>query len=160
MPATSICIERPQVQAPRGEKGEPVAGGDVLLKGRAAETLTEGLPTRPIGSFGTCPHEELVTPSRVHVDVYGNVMPCQGVSIGNLWESPLATLMAEYDAGQHPVCGPLIRGGPRALAAEHGVDLEGEFVDECHYCFEVRKSLVDRFPDLLAPRQVYGLEDN
>ena len=36
--------------------------------------------------------------------------------------------------------------------------LEGEFVDECHYCFLVRRSLIDRFPEHLAPRQVYGLD--
>jgi hypothetical protein len=31
-------------------------------------------------------------------------------------------------------------------------------VDECHYCFEVRKALIDKFPEYLAPRQVYGIE--
>ncbi len=30
---------------------------------------------------------------------------------------------------------------------------------ECdHCCFTVRRHLVDRFPDQLAPRQVYGLD--
>ncbi len=100
-----------------------------------------------------------MAPERVHVDAYGNVQVCQGVSIGNLWQKPLDQLMAEYDPEKHPVCGPLVRGGPRALAEEYGVTLDGDFVDECHYCYEVRRSLIDRFSDELAPRQVYGFED-
>ncbi len=158
LPASSICIEKPAIQAPQGEKGQPVVGGGVLLKGRAAQTLTEGLPTRPLDSFCTCPHEELVAPERVHVDVWGNVQICQGLSIGNLWHTPLDQLIAAYTPANHPISGPLVNGGPRALAQEYGVVLDGEFVDECHYCFEVRKALIDRFADQLAPRQVYGLE--
>ena len=57
-------------------------------------------------------------------------------------------------------CGPLSRGGPVALAKEYGVELDAEFVDECHYCTLVRRALIDRFPQYLAPRQVYGLEEN
>lgn len=159
LPGTSICMEKPLDQAPTGDKGRAVVGGGVLLKGRAADKLTEGLPTRPPDDLTTCPHEELVAPERVHVDCFGNVQVCQGVSIGNLWKVPIKQLMADYDASRHPICGPLVRGGPRALASEHGIRLKDAFVDECHYCFEVRRALIDRFPDLLAPRQVYGLED-
>jgi hypothetical protein len=159
LPATSICIEPPAVQMPQDGKGRPVVGGGALLKGRAAEILTKDLPTRPRDSFRTCPHEELVEPRRVHVDSFGNVQVCQGVSIGNLWRAPLPQLMAEYEAAKHAICGPLARGGPIALAEEHGVAFDGAFVDECHYCFEVRRALIDRFPEALAPRQVYGLED-
>lgn len=55
--------------------------------------------------------------------------------------------------------GPLIRGGPAALAREYAVEHDAEYADECHFCYTVRKKLVDRFPDILAPRQVYGLTD-
>ncbi|MGD8394466.1 MAG: radical SAM protein [Candidatus Eiseniibacteriota bacterium] len=157
LPAASICIEQPAVEAPRGERGQPVVGGGVLFKGRAAETLTGDLPTRPRDTFTCCPHEELVAPERVHVDAFGTVQVCQGVSIGNLWRTPLAQLMARYEAARHAVCGPLVRGGPRALADEHGVALDGDFVDECHYCFSVRRALLERLPEALGPRQVYGL---
>ncbi len=159
LPSTSICIERPLDEATPGDKGKPVVGGGAQLRGRAAETLTKGLPSRPIDSFRTCPYEDLVSPDRVHVDAFGNVHVCQGVSIGNLWRTPLPQLMVEYDPGAHPICGPLIRGGPRALAEEHGIELDGAFVDECHYCFAVRRSLIDRFFEVLAPRQVYGIEE-
>ena len=157
LPAASICIERPEAAAAADDRGEPVVRGGALFKGRAVEKLTEGLPRRSPGTFVECRHEELVNPRRVHVDCFGHVQVCQGVSIGNMWETPLFTLVAEYDAASHPVCGPLSQGGPRALARAHGVELEGDFVDECHYCFLVRRALLDRFPHLLAPRQVYGL---
>jgi hypothetical protein len=74
-----------------------------------------------------------------------------------MWETPLSQLVDEYDAAAHPIAGPLSRGGPVALAEEYGVELAGEFVDECHYCYLVRRALIDRFPRYLAPRQVYGL---
>jgi len=160
IPCDTISIEAPAPAACQGEsrgKGEPVVGGGVLFKGRAAEKLTAGLPRRPRQELTTCPHEELEAPARVHVDCYGNVHICQGLSMGNLWETPLCELAREYDARQHPICGPLLRGGPAALAQEHGIELPDDFVDECHYCYAVRKALVDRFPEYLAPRQVYGL---
>lgn len=157
--SSSICIEKPSVQDPQEGKGDPVVGGGVLLKGRAADLLTEGLPTRPRASFKTCPHEELESPKRVHVDAMGHVHVCQGVVIGNVWETPLAEIMGSYDPQAHPVCGPLLRGCPDALVAEHGVSLEGEFVEECHLCFVTRRALLGRLPEALAPRQVYGLEE-
>jgi hypothetical protein len=156
LPADAICIEKPAVSPPANGKGEPVVGGGALFKGRAVETLTAGLPTRGPAAFTACTHEELVAPQRVHVDAFGHVQVCQGVSIGNMWTTPLSELVAAYDAGAHPICGPLVRGGPQALAETHGIELDGGFVDECHYCFLVRRALLDRFPELLAPRQVYG----
>lgn len=159
MPTGSICIEKPAVIPSTDDKGEPVVGGGALLKGRAAEKLIEGLPTRPRDSFIECTHEELVEPGRVHIDAFGHVHVCQGVSIGNMWEKPLSEIVSEYDASAHPVCGPLSRGGPVELARAHGVELDGDFVDECHYCYLVRRALIDKFPGYLAPRQVYGLEE-
>ena len=161
IPVSSICIHKPFVEANPGqgqEKGGPVIGGGAMFKGRAVEKLTAGLPCRPWRELTTCPHEDLEAPSRVHVDAYGNVHLCQGLSMGNLWERPLATLVAEYEPGGHPVCGPLLRGGPARLAAEYSVDHAAGYVDECHFCYLVRRALVDRFPGVLAPRQVYGLE--
>lgn len=77
--------------------------------------------------------------------------------MGNMWESSLSVLVREYDARAHPICGPLLAGGPARLAKQHRVKLGDHYVDECRYCYFVRKVLVDRFPQYLAPRQVYGL---
>ena len=161
IPAAPICIEEPFVEATPGEgqdKGSPVIGGGAMFKGRAVETLTAGLPRRRWSDLAQCPHEELESPSRVHIDPYGFVHVCQGVSIGNIWQRPLAEIMAEYRAESHEICGPLVKGGPACLAREYGVDHEEGYVDECHFCFLARRELVKRFPEQLAPRQVYGLE--
>ncbi|MEE9443954.1 MAG: radical SAM protein [candidate division Zixibacteria bacterium] len=156
---TPICIEKPSIKPPAEGKGEPVIGGGALFKGRAVEKLTNGLPTKPPGEFRECTREELIEPKRVHVDSFGNVHVCQGLSIGNMWEKPLSAIIREYDAAAHPICGPLSKGGPAELAQAHGITIEGEFVDECHYCYLVRRKLIDKFPEFLAPRQVYGFTE-
>ncbi len=160
IPCDAICIETPApapCQRESPSKGQPVIGGGVLFRGRAAEKLTAGLPRRRCEELITCPHEELEAPARVHLDCYGNVHICQGLSMGNMWETPLSKLAREHNPRQHPICSPLLSGGPAALAKEYGVELPDDFVDECHYCYTVRKALVDRFPAYLAPKQVYGL---
>jgi len=161
MPASAICIEQPRVETSGDtgqDKGAPVIGGGAMFKGRAVEKLTEGLPKRPCEEFTTCPHEDLEDPGRVHIDSYGHVHLCQGLSMGNMWETPLSELAKNYDALAHPICGPLVRGGPALLAKEYDVKHEDKYIDECHFCYLVRLALIDRFPQYLAPRQVYGLE--
>jgi hypothetical protein len=159
IPTGTICIEPPSVsrQADQGQRGKPVVGGGVLFKGRAADKLTAGLPVRPAEELTTCPHEDLLSPERVHVDAYGNVHLCQGLSMGNIWETPLPDLVRGYDAQQHPIAWPLIRGGPIRLVTEYGLEMSGGYVDECHLCYMARKSLLLRFPQYLAPKEAYGL---
>jgi hypothetical protein len=160
IPTSPICIQKPFVEAPPGQgqgKGSPVIGGGAMFKGRAVEKLAAGLPRRPWQDFTQCPYEDLQSPSRVHVDHYGHVHLCQGLSMGNMWQRPLSVLTLEYTADSHPICGPLVKGGPALLARQYNVDHEKEYIDECHLCYLVRRALVDRFPEYLAPRQVYGL---
>ncbi|MFW9994179.1 MAG: radical SAM protein [Candidatus Odinarchaeota archaeon] len=157
----SICIEKPSIKMQAvedQEKGKPVIEGGALLKGRAAEMLVEGLPTRHWEEFTECPHEELENPERVHVDSFGNVHLCQGISIGNMWKTPLSELVKNYRASSHPVCSYLVKGGPALLAKAYGVEHGEYYVDECHFCYKTRLALLDRFPEYLAPRQVYGLD--
>ena len=153
----SICIEKPSVQPPSDNKGAPVVGGGALFKGRAVEKLADGLSTKTVDNFVECKHEELVTPERVHIDSFGNVQVCQGVSIGNMQQKPLSQIINEYDAATHPICGPLSTGGPYKLAQIYDVKLKDDFIDECHFCFTIRRELINRFPEYLSPPQVYGL---
>lgn len=160
IPVEPICVGKPYVEAKPGEglhKGSPVIGGGAMFRGRAVDKLIEGLPRRPWREFTKCPYEELVNPQRVHVDPYGHVHLCQGVSMGNAWERPLPELVSSYEASKHPVAGPLVRGGPAELAREYGVELGDAFVDECHFCYLVRRELIGSFPECLTPPQVYGL---
>ena len=160
MPIGTINIEKPIVEVDlvkEQEKGTPVIGGGAMFRGRAVETLIEGLPTRKWDSLKECPYEDLIGLGRVHVDCFGNTQICQGLSIGNFWEEPLSQLVSKFSPKDHPICGPLIRGGPAQLVKTYNLDHEEEYVDECHLCFLARKALLDKFPQYLGPRQVYGL---
>jgi len=157
IPTATICIEPPSVSPQAARRGKPVVGGGVLFKGRAAEKLTAGLPVRPRAELTTCHHEDLLSPERVHVDAYGNVHLCQGLNMGNIWETPLSDLVRGYDAQAHPIAGPLLRGGPIRLATEHGLATNDSYVDECHLCYTARKLLLPCFPRYLAPKEAYGL---
>jgi hypothetical protein len=157
----AICIDPPQILQPPTDdaaKGEPILGGGVMFRGRAADKLTGNLPRRPWNGLCECPYEDLESPSRVHVDPHGNVQICQGISIGNMWQTPLSEIILNYRPDTHPICGPLLRGGPAELAKALGVVPEPGYVDECHLCYSARKAVIDEFPDQLAPRQVYGLD--
>jgi organic radical activating enzyme len=133
--------------------------GRVMFMGRAADKLAEGMTRRHWEEFTQCSKVDFENPERIFLDSYGNVHLCfQGLSIGNMWETPLSTLLKKYNADLHPICGPLYRGGPALLAKEYDVNHEDEYVDQCHMCYLVRLALIDRFPQYLAPRQVYGLE--
>ncbi len=158
MPVSSICLRTADSLELRARRGQPVVGGTVLFRGRAAETLTRDLPRRPWHTFTECPHEDLVAPDRVHVDAFGNLQLCQGLSAGNCWRTPLAEWQTRYVAEEHPICGPLVRGGPAELSRTFGVPHEEGYVDACHLCYVTRKALLERFPQELAPRQAYGLD--
>lgn len=162
IPNAPVCIQRPFIEAMPGQdqdKGAPVIGGGAMFKGRAVEKLITGLPRRPWHELKQCPYEDLQSPSRVHVDHYGHVHLCQGLSMGNMWQRPLSVLSNEYVADSHPICGPLVKGGPALLARRYDVNPEAEYVDECHFCYLVRRALINRFPEYLTPCQVYGLEE-
>jgi hypothetical protein len=144
LPVGAICLEPP-------DQAE-----GVMLRGRAAETLREGLPTRPAREFTACNDEELREPERLHLDAFGNVHICQGVLMGNMWKTPLHVLEDTYDPTAHPICGPLLAGGPAKLAADHGMDMSVEYASACHLCYETRKKLRAEYPEHLGPALVYG----
>ncbi len=161
VPFGPISIGKPTVEEGVGKervKGKPVIAGGTVFRGRAVEKLTEGLPRRPWEEFTECPYEDLRNPKRVHLDAYGNIHLCQGLSMGNMWDVPLSKIVKQYDADSHPICRYLVNGGPALLTKEYEVPHEAEYVDTCHMCYLVRRALIDRFPQYLAPRSVYGLQ--
>ncbi len=159
LPVLTICIDKPTVKTEKDQvKGNPVIGGGAMFKGRSVEKLIKGLPKRPWDELIECPHEDFKELGRIHLDSFGNAHICQGLSIGNFWKTPLSDLIDGYDAESHPICGPLIRGGPAQLVREYDIEHEKKYVDECHLCFTTRLRLIDKFPKYLVPHQVYGIE--
>jgi hypothetical protein len=119
MSSGSIGIDKPIVEGgidKEQDKGKPVIGGGVMFRGRAVEKLMEGLPRRSWEEFTECPYEDLKNPERVHLDAYGNIHLCQGLSMGNMWDAPLSKIVKQYNADSHPICRPLVNGGPALLA--------------------------------------------
>lgn len=129
---------------------------EVMYRGRASQ-LARNVTLHPWQEFTSCPHEDLREPGRVHVDPFGNLHICQGLLIGNLFEKTLRQICFEYNPDSHPVCGPLLEGGPAALVAEYALPHASSYADACHLCYQARTSLRERFPDLLAPDQMYGV---
>jgi hypothetical protein len=157
--ADVICKERPRVSESTPPGGVPsLVSGGIKFRGRAARKLVSGLPLRPWEQLTSCPFENLADPERVHADCFGNLHLCQGLSMGNYQRRSMKEVAAGYDPAAHPIAGPLIRGGPAELARSFGVGHGEGYADECHMCFEVRLSLLRRFPELLCPPQVYGAE--
>lgn len=156
LPASALRRSKPYVEL--AEDGSTTISGGVKFRGRAVDMLAEGLPGKPWQEFTCCPHETLDAPARVHIDPYGNVFLCQGISLGNIRTLPLSALLNTYQPASHPIAGPLAYGGPAALTKLYGISPQGTYLDACHLCFLTRRQLLDRFPQYLAPRQVYGEE--
>jgi len=162
IPTGVISVAQPEEGAKEshGQLDEEESG--VMYRGRAAEKLASSAPSHPWEGFDACPHEDLVEPGRIHLDPLGNLHICQGIVIGNLFEKPLKQICEEYDVESHPICGPLNSGGPAALVTEYSLPHTSpsggasHYADACHLCYEARTSLRARFPQELAPDQMYG----
>lgn len=155
---SKISIEDPKkFLTGREWEGHPVREGAVLFKGRATEKLVEGLPTKPWQLFDRCMDEDFANQKRVHIDPLGYVHVCQGVTIGNMKSKPLHILFEKFDPYKHPICGPILKGGPAELVRKYGVKHEEGYVDECHLCYAARLTLRPEFPEILAPDQMYGV---
>ncbi|MFX1354196.1 MAG: radical SAM protein [Promethearchaeota archaeon] len=161
LPVGEISINEPTVEygiEKEHEKGTPVIGGGAMFRGRAIDTLIKDLPQRSWKEMKKCPYEDLEGLGRVHVDSYGNTQICQGLSIGNFWKTPLSDIIKEYDPQSHPIINLLIKGGPAELIKKYEIEHEETYVDECHLCFLARKMIIDKFPQYLGPKQVYGIQ--
>ena len=141
---------------PQKLTGLPGGTAELMYRGRAAKKLLEEAPRKPWTEFTKCPHENLASPERVHVDPLGYIHVCQGLSIGNAWQRSFSEIIQSYDASSHPVMKPLVEGGPVALVKEFNLSHDETYADACHLCYEARLQLRLNFPELLAPNQMYG----
>jgi MoaA/NifB/PqqE/SkfB family radical SAM enzyme len=156
IPTGMISVAQPDIEA-RQSHGQIEVESAVMFRGRAAEKLAPRALPQPWERFDSCPHEDLHEPGRVHLDPLGNLHVCQGIVIGNLFEKPLKQICEEYDADAHPICGPLLAGGPAALVTEYNLPHVPSYADACHLCYEARTMLRSRFPHQLNPDQIYGV---
>ncbi len=159
LPVSTIALEDPKEYMIGKEwKGKPVTEGAVLFKERAVEKLVESLPRKSWNEFDECLDEDFSNQKRVHIDPFGYVHVCQGITMGNMKKNPLSVLFENFDPYEHPICGPILKGGPAELVRKFNVEHEEGYVDECHLCYCIRLKLRKKFPEILAPDQMYGVD--
>ena len=156
IPTGMISIAKPDEDAAQTH-GQIKDQDAVMYRGRAAVKLAPQADQHPWDEFTQCPHEDLREPGRIHLDPFGNLHICQGIVIGNVFEKPLKEICESYDAETHPICGPLLEGGPVALVSEYNLPHESTYADACHLCYEARRCFANSFPELLKPDQMYGI---
>jgi MoaA/NifB/PqqE/SkfB family radical SAM enzyme len=153
-----IAVKYPQteVPCPNEIEGAKVGLGELMHKGRAHSKLTEKASKKPWREFTKCPYEDFTKQERVHIDPLGFVHVCQGISIGNAWQKPFSKIIEEFNPYDHAILEPLVRGGPVALVEKFGLPHDNAYADPCHLCYAARLLLRDKYPEILAPNQMYG----
>lgn len=157
IPLGSISVAQPEELNAAQTHGQlPPEVGAVMYRGRAAEKLASRSTPHPWRQFTQCPHEDLRDPGRVHVDPFGLLHICQGITIGNLYQQDLAALCSGFDPDAHPILAPLLSGGPARLVQQYELVCLPGYADACHLCYSARQQLRPRFPGILTPDQMYG----
>jgi len=159
IPAGTIEIAQPE-KAEAVEDQLPLGESGVMYRGRAAEKLAHQVTQSSWESFTTCPYENLRDPGRLHVDPFGYVYICQGISLGNLFQTPLSQILDGYDPERHPITGVLLQGGPAELSRRYDLPHAETYADACHECDSLRRLLRERFPEILAPAEIYGITNS
>ncbi len=158
IPIGFMSVAKPEDTDAAGVVGQLLPGESaVMYRGRAADKLAPRAAKQPWAQFDACPHEDLREPGRLHVDALGNLHICQGISVGNLFETPLAEICATYDPDNHPIAGPLLAGGPAELVRRYDLPHADGYADACHLCDAARRALQAQFPEVLGPAQMYGI---
>jgi MoaA/NifB/PqqE/SkfB family radical SAM enzyme len=156
IPTGLISVVQPEIAAAESH-GQIESESAVMYRGRAVEKLVSHATGHPWEGFDSCPHEDLREPGRVHLDPLGNVHICQGISIGNVFETSLKEICENYKADSHPICGPLLAGGPAALVSEYNLAHDSNYADACHLCYQARTQLRAHLLEILNPDQMYGV---
>jgi len=116
-----MAIKCPHIETPCPPEVDGVKVGlyELMYRGRACVKLADKAIKRHWQEFTKCPYEDFANQERVHIDPFGYVHVCQGISIGNAWRKPLSKIIEEYDPYANPILEPLIRGGPVALVEKY-----------------------------------------
>lgn len=160
IPIGIISVAQPEIKNTVSLVGQlPEGEATVMYRGRAVEKLVTESTLRSWEEFKECPHECLREPGRIHLDPFGEVHICQGISLGNVFRKSLKKICETYDPDSHPVIGPLLHGGPKELVSRYDLSHKESYADACHLCYEARLALRERFPEILKPDQMYGVPE-
>jgi MoaA/NifB/PqqE/SkfB family radical SAM enzyme len=160
IPLGFISIAQPDTSTGESVAGQiPPGESNIMYRGRAVEKLAPKTSHQPWESFSECPYEDLQDPGRIHIDPLGHLHICQGISLGNIFETSLAKICESYHPETHPISGPLLAGGPAELTRRYNLPHLEAYADACHLCDQTRHQLRSRYPGILTPDQIYGIYD-
>ncbi len=144
------------------EYGLPVAKAFERSIGKGSkinQPKKEGIPTGKCTELNTCLGERSpFNPAMVWIDLYGNVMICYGLKIGNIHKNSLQEIISTYTPENYPLIKDLALQGPQALykkAKSLGYKLSDSYYDECDLCYQSRRILQKDFPEILGPKECY-----
>jgi hypothetical protein len=135
-------------------------GGQLIPAGRALYALAAYLPRQSVEECCTTScARRLLTGGHGHYDLYGNILPCAGLSLGEVAELPRLTTDAIFAA--RPLVRLLCEEGVRGLLAyavdRYAYQPHDVYAGPCHLCMDIRRHLVAvdaPYPEL-APRMMY-----
>jgi hypothetical protein len=149
-------------------KRPKVYQGTILFNGRASERLAplvasgRGIPSEVCDQVPWWYNGQLGTLELLELDPDGYLSKGCGIAIANIRQTPVSTVLATYDATQHPIFSTLLETGPLGLAREaqaFGYVLKADYADKCHLCQEARQVLLSKYPAYLVPEQHYRKND-
>ena len=124
----------------------------VWFQGRARRNLNEFFSKQSLE--GECPEAEaaLVNPTCITLDSRGWATICWNLSIGNAKKEPLSRMLTNYHWKNYPIIQTLVTNGPRRLIelpeAGDFQFQEERYIDKCHLCTDIRKSLKTKYPEM------------
>jgi MoaA/NifB/PqqE/SkfB family radical SAM enzyme len=152
----AVAYPHAKTPCPKEIEGIKVDLWELMYRGRACAKLADKASKKSWREFTKCPYEDFTNQERVHIDPFGYVHVCQGITIGNAWQKPFSKIVEEYNPYANPIIEPLIRGGPVALVEKYNLPHKDTYADACHLCYEARQTLRNKYPNILAPKQMYG----
>jgi len=126
----------------------------IVPAGRAIQNLGQYFQNAPLE--GPCEGDPLTgntltNPESICIEPSGSANICWDLPIGNAKSIPLGQLITEHDWRRKPIIRTLVEEGPTGLLrlseAHHYEFHEGQFINKCHLCVEVRKFLKPYYPN-------------
>jgi hypothetical protein len=85
----AVAYPHAKTPCPKEIEGIKVDLWELMYRGRACAKLADKESKKSWREFTKCPYEDFTNQERVHIDPFGYVHVCQGITIGNLWKKNL-----------------------------------------------------------------------
>jgi len=126
----------------------------IVPAGRAIQNLRQYLTRTSL--YGPCEEEPLegntlTNPESITIEPSGSASICWSLPIGNAKCVSLRQLITEYDWRRNPITRILVEEGPTGLLklpeARDYQFQEEQYINKCHLCTEIRKTLKLHYPN-------------